>query len=82
MIRLKNISGGQIVCDLADGKTLRLDNKQEDTFNEKQVTKHIKNLVKKGLFLSSKVVEKQSTSATEKEKSAKKEKEVEKNGTV
>lgn len=76
MIKLKNISGGQIVCDLADGSTLRLNNKQEETFSEKQVTKHIKHLVKKGLLVSTSVV-KEST-----EKSGKKEKEVKENGNL
>lgn len=51
-MKLKNISGGQIVCDLADGKVLRLNNNQSVTFSDNQITKHIKNLVTKGLLMS------------------------------
>ena len=44
--KLTNISGGQIVCDLAvEGKTLRLDNKQTTTIKDSEITPHIKNLV-------------------------------------
>ena len=51
--KLTNISGGQIVCDLAvEGKTLRLDNKQTTTLKDCEITPHIKNLVTKGLILS------------------------------
>ena len=54
--KLTNISGGQIVCDLAvEGKTLRLNNKQSKTIKETEITKHIKNLVSKGLLLSEQV---------------------------
>lgn len=51
--KLTNISGGQIVCDLAvEGKTLRLDNKQTTTLKDSEITPHIENLVTKGLILS------------------------------
>lgn len=51
--KLTNISGGQIVCDLAvEGKTLRLDNKQTTTIKDSEITPHIKNLVSKRLILS------------------------------
>ena len=50
--KLTNISGGQIVCDLAvQGETLRLNNKQSKTIKDNEMTKHIKNLVSKGLIL-------------------------------
>ena len=53
---LTNISGGQIVCDLAvKGKTLRLDIKQTKTIKDTEITPHIKNLVSKGLILSDQV---------------------------
>lgn len=56
--KLKNISGGPIVCDLAvQGKTLRLNNKQTKTIKETEITPHIKNLVSKGLILSEVVTE-------------------------
>ena len=51
--KLTNISGGQIVCDLAvEGKTLRLDNKQSTTIKDTEITQHIKNNVERGLILS------------------------------
>lgn len=58
--KLTNISGGQIVCDLKvekgeDPKTLRLDNKQSKTIEDTEVTKHIDNLVSKGLLLKEEV---------------------------
>lgn len=75
-VTLTNISGGQLVFNLADGKTLRLNNKQSDIITESQVTKHIKNLVQKRLLLSKreevKVVDRQ----------VKKKKEEISNGTV
>ena len=56
--KLTNISGGQIVCDLAvKGKTLRLNNKQTKTIKDTEITPHIKNLVSKGLILSEEVTQ-------------------------
>lgn len=66
-VRLTNKSGGLIVCDLADGTTLRLNNKASDTIEDSAVTKHIKHLVTKGLLLSREV-----KSETEKRKEEKK----------
>lgn len=71
-VRLTNKSGGLIVCDLADGTTLRLNNKASDTIEDSAVTKHIKNLVTKGLLLSKEV----------KSETAEKRKEEKKNGNV
>lgn len=61
--KLTNISGGQIVCDLAvKGKTLRLNNRQTETIKDTEMTPHIKNLITKGLMLSEEVlVESKST---------------------
>lgn len=57
-IKLTNISGGQIVCDLAvKGKTLRLNNRQTETIKDTEITPHIENLVTKGLMLSEVLVE-------------------------
>lgn len=49
--QLTNISGGQIVCDLANGETLRLNNKESQTVKEAQITPHIWNLEKIGLMI-------------------------------
>lgn len=70
--KLTNISGGQIVCDLAvQGKTLRLNNKQSKTIKETEITPHIKNLVSKGLILSEGVSQPQVTKKTTASKSSK-----------
>lgn len=51
--KLTNVSGGQMVCDLATkGKTLRLNNKQSKNYKDSDITSHIKNLITKGLLLS------------------------------
>lgn len=60
--KLTNISGGQIVCDLAtEGKTLRLDNRQSQTVKDNEITPHIKNLIEKGLILSEEVLKETKT---------------------
>ena len=70
--KLTNISGGQIVCDLAvEGKTLRLNNKQTKTIKDMEITPHIKNLVLKGLILSEEVVQPQVTKKITTQKSSK-----------
>lgn len=80
MVKLTNISGGQIVCDLKKG-TLRLNNKQSDTFEDSVITAHVNDLIHKGLIR--KEVVKEATTKTSAEKSAvKKVKEEDKNGTV
>jgi len=57
-IKLINKSGGQLVCDLnGDKKTLRLDNNKSMTINDTEMTKHIKNLVDKGILISEEVAE-------------------------
>lgn len=55
MYKLTNNSGGQIVCDLAKGGTLRLNNKKSITVNETEITKHIQNLMASGAILSEQV---------------------------
>ena len=70
--KLTNISGGQIVCDLAvQGKTLRLNNKQSKTIKDNEITSHIKNLVEKRLILSEEVGQPQTTKKTTVPKSSK-----------
>jgi hypothetical protein len=50
MVQVTNISGGQIVCDLKSGATLRINNKQSQTINDNEVTDYLKTLEKKGLM--------------------------------
>ena len=51
--KVTNISGGQLVCDLAvEGKTLRLNNRQSTTIEDNEITQHLKNLEDKGLILN------------------------------
>ena len=49
--KLTNISGGQIVCDLATGDTLRLNYKESQTITEEEMTPYIRNLEAKGLMI-------------------------------
>lgn len=50
MYRVTNISGGQLVCTLADGKTtLRLDNKKSEEVSEKNMTPYLRSIEKKKL---------------------------------
>lgn len=50
--KITNISGGQIVCDLAiKGKTLRLNNKQSEVIKNNEITPHIHNMMNKKLVL-------------------------------
>ena len=65
--KLTNISGGQIVCDLAvEGKTLRLNNKQTKTIEDIEMTPHIENLVTKELMVSEVVLVEETTKSTKK----------------
>lgn len=59
MVRLTNKSGVLLVCDLnsKENPTLRLKNGQYEVVKETEVTKHIENLVKKGLVLKENVPE-------------------------
>lgn len=49
MITLTNRIGGQLVCTLNDGSTLRVDNNKEIPIMDNQVTSYLKNLEKLGL---------------------------------
>lgn len=82
MVRLTNISGGLHVCDLKDGSTLRLNNKQSETYEDGVITKHIRNLVSKGLFRLEEVKEVKETKQPTEKSVAKKEKEEKQNGNV
>lgn len=54
--KLTNISGGQLVCDLAvKGETLRLDNKKSKTIKDNEMTPHIMNMSNKKLILIEKI---------------------------
>lgn len=79
MVKLTNISGGLLVCDIKNGDTLRLNNKQSNTYPDSAITKHIEHLVSSGLVR--KVVVKEKTKTVEKA-ATKREKEENQNGTV
>ena len=70
-VKLTNISGGQIVCDLAVDGTLRLNNKKSKTIKDTEITPHITNLVKKGLILSEQVSQETKTNKKSTQKSDK-----------
>ena len=68
MLKLTNIMGGQLVCDLAtEGKTLRLDDRQSETINDNEITPHILHLEECELIL----IEEVSVVETPKEKTKK-----------
>ena len=76
MLKLTNICGGQVVCDLAvEGKTLRLDNKQSTTIEDFEITPHISNMIASGLILSEKVSVVETKKTTKKTAKSSKEKE-------
>lgn len=75
-MKLTNVSGGQLVCDLAnDGGTLRLNNKETKIVKDNEVTNHITRLIEQGLVLSKKVVEPKQPTKKEVAKNGNKEKE-------
>lgn len=50
MYHVTNISGGQLVCTLADGKTtLRLDNKKSEDVSDNNMTSYLRSIEKKKL---------------------------------
>lgn len=50
MFRVTNISGGMLVCTLADGKTtLRLKDGKHEDIKESQMTKYLRDIEKKKL---------------------------------
>lgn len=59
--KLTNISGGQIVCNLASGETLRLDNKGVQTIKNTDITEHLLNLEKLGYMKCERDKKKQSS---------------------
>ena len=59
--KLTNISGGQIVCNLASGETLRLDNKGVQTIKNTDITEHLLNLEKLGYMKCEKDKKRQSS---------------------
>ena len=68
LITLTNKTGGQLVCSLNSGNTLRLNNKQSTTVKDTEVTQHIETLVSKGLVISRVVKEKEITPTPKKSK--------------
>ena len=68
LITLTNKTGGQLVCSLKSGNTLRLNNKQSTTVKDTEVTQHLETLVSKGLVISRVVKEKEITPTPKKSK--------------
>lgn len=57
MIKVTNISGGQFVCTLASGETLRLDNNASVIIDEKDLTSGMSNAERLHKLLIEKVSE-------------------------
>lgn len=51
MIKITNISGGELVCDLKDGETLRLSNRETTNITEDNVTDYLENIAEKNLII-------------------------------
>ena len=52
MYKITNISGGEIVCDLATkGKTLRVRSKSTQTVEDTEMTPYLFNIENKGLIM-------------------------------
>ncbi len=50
MYNVENISGGELVCSTATGKTIRLDNHAFCVIQDDEVTNHLHHLETKGLI--------------------------------
>lgn len=55
MLKITNISVGQLVCTLADGSTLRLTQHESSTIKDEQTTPYLENIEKKGYIKIAKV---------------------------
>lgn len=71
MIKLINYTGGQLVCTLANGETLRVNNKESASIDESAVNDYLRTLEKRGLVKMSKATGRRKSSSaktkTEKE---------------
>ena len=70
MYQVTNISGGQLVCTLASGDTLRLDNKEQTTIKNSDLTEYLKRIEIKGLIVCTKVEESANTPTPKRKKKA------------
>ena len=66
IIKVTNISGGQFVCTLASGETLRLDNNASVTLDEKDLTSGMSNAERLHKLLIERVSETISKTTTKK----------------
>lgn len=57
MYRVLNISGGQLVCTLASGNTLRLDDRKYQEIKDTDMTDYLKHIESLGLVKCTKIVE-------------------------
>lgn len=57
MYRVLNISGGQLVCTLASGNTMRLDDRKYQEIKDTDMTDYLKHIESLGLVKCTKIVE-------------------------
>lgn len=58
MIKIQNCMGGQLVCSLLDGSTLRLDPKESETVANTKITPYLKHIEAKGYVKITEIAEK------------------------
>lgn len=58
MIKIQNCMGGQLVCSLSDGSTLRLDPKESETVTNTKITPYLKHIGAKGYIKITEIAEK------------------------
>lgn len=72
MYRVLNISGGQIVCTLASGETLRLNDRKHTEIKDTDMTDYLKHIESLGLIKCTKIVVEEEVSNTTPNKKSKK----------
>lgn len=66
MYRVQNILGGQIVCTLASGETLRLSDREYQEVKNTDMTDYLKHIESLGLVKCTKIVEEETETPTPK----------------
>ena len=80
-MKVTNISGGLLVCTLANGKTLRLDNKKSTDLPDSAITPYLEGLSKRG-YVRMKSTPRPTNHTVEKTVKKENKKEVDNNGNV
>lgn len=68
MYQILNISGGQLVCDLGGGGTLRLNDREHETIKDTDMTEYLTHIESLGL-VKCKQIEEETTTTVKSSKS-------------